>query len=67
MTSGSFRSVGQEVSYNNMQPGDIVCYSGHVAIYAGGGKIVEAQSTAAGITNYRAANCKTIITIRRVI
>ncbi len=67
LTSGDFRSVGQEVSYSNMQPGDIICYSGHVAIYAGGGKIVEAQSTKAGITNNRAANCKTIITIRRVI
>ena len=67
MTSVSFRSVGKEVSYNNMQPGDIVCYSGHVAIYAGGGRIVEAQSTAAGITNNRPVDSKTIITIRRVL
>ncbi|MCR5416145.1 MAG: C40 family peptidase [Pseudobutyrivibrio sp.] len=67
MTSGSFRSVGSEVSYNYMQPGDIVCYPGHVAIYAGGGTIVEAQSTATGITNYRSVNCHGIITIRRVL
>ncbi len=67
MTSGSFRSVGNEVSYNYMQPGDIVCYPGHVAIYAGGGLIVEAQSTATGITNYRSVNCHSIITIRRVL
>lgn len=67
MTSGGFRSVGQEVSYNYMQPGDIVCYPGHVAIYQGNGTIVEAQSTATGITNYRSVNCHTIITIRRVI
>ena len=67
MTSGSFRSVGQEVSYNYMQPGDIVCYPGHVAIYQGGGTIVEAQSTATGITNYRSVNCHSIITIRRVL
>jgi cell wall-associated NlpC family hydrolase len=67
MTSGSFRSVGQEVSYNYIQPGDIVCYPGHVAIYAGGGLIVEAQSTATGITNYRSVNCHSIITIRRVL
>ncbi len=67
VTSGGFRSVGQEVSYNYMQPGDIVCYAGHVAIYAGGGTIVEAQSTATGITCNRAVNCHPIITIRRVI
>ena len=67
MTSGDFRGVGQEVSYNYMQPGDIVCYPGHVAIYAGGGIIVEAQSTATGITNYRPVTCHSIITIRRVL
>ncbi|MCR5196639.1 MAG: C40 family peptidase [Pseudobutyrivibrio sp.] len=67
MTSGTFRGVGKEVSYNYMQPGDIVCYPGHVAIYQGGGTIVEAQSTATGITNYRSVNCHSIITIRRVL
>lgn len=67
MTSGSFRGVGNEVSYNHMQPGDVVCYPGHVAIYAGNGQIVEAQSTATGITNYRSVNCHSIITIRRVL
>lgn len=70
--SGAFASVGQEVSYNNMQPGDIIVYEpkagiGHVAIYAGGGLIVEAQSSSAGITNNRAANCRPIKTIRRVL
>lgn len=70
--SGAFATVGQEVSYNNMQAGDIIVYQpkagvGHVAIYAGNGCIVEAQSSAAGITNNRAANCRDIWTIRRVL
>lgn len=67
LTSAGWRSVGQEVSYQNMQLGDIVCYAGHVGIYAGGGVIVEAQSTQAGITCNRSVNCHSIITIRRVI
>jgi len=67
ITSGGLRSVGQEVSYKYMQPGDIVCYAGHVAIYQGNGTIVEAQSAATGITNNRSVNCHSIITIRRVI
>lgn len=70
--SGAFATIGQEVSYNNMQAGDIIVYQpkagvGHVAIYAGNGCIVEAQSSAAGITNNRAANCRDIWTIRRVL
>ena len=49
--SQAFKSVGQPVSYQNIQAGDVVVYPGHVAIYIGNGNIVEAQSTRAGITN----------------
>ncbi len=35
------RSVGREVSYADAQPGDLICYSGHVAIYMGNGQIVQ--------------------------
>lgn len=66
-SSGALRGVGKSVSYENIQPGDIVCYSGHVAIYAGGGRIVEAQSTNAGITSSRSVTCKPIVAIRRVV
>ena len=65
--SQSFKSVGKAVSRNNIKPGDIVVYPGHVAIYAGGGRIVEAQSSRAGITNTRSVDCHTITAIRRVL
>lgn len=65
--SAALRSVGSAVSYENIQPGDIVCYPGHVGIYAGGGVIVEAQSSKAGITANRSVTCHPILAIRRVI
>ena len=65
--SQAFKSVGQPVSYQNIQAGDVVVYPGHVAIYIGNGNIVEAQSTRAGITNSRPVNCHTITAIRRLV
>lgn len=65
--SQAFKSVGQPVSYQNIQAGDVVVYPGHVAIYIGNGNIVEAQSTRAGITNSRQVNCHTITAIRRLV
>ncbi len=64
-TSYSMRSVGYEVSYSDIQPGDIVCYAGHVGIYAGNGQIVNAidESRGIGMSN---ANYAKIITIRRI-
>ena len=48
-TSGGMRSAGVGVSYSEAKPGDIICYSGHVAIYMGGGSIVHASSPSTGI------------------
>ena len=64
-TSYSMRSVGYKVSYSEIQPGDIVCYSGHVGIYAGNGKIVNAidEQRGIGMSN---ATYRSIITIRRI-
>lgn len=65
-TSYSQRSVGKEVSYADAQPGDLICYAGHVALYIGNGKIVHAKSTATGIRiDY--ATYKQIICVRRVV
>lgn len=68
-TSGSQRSVGRAVSVSDIQPGDIVCYSGHVAIYAGNGQIVHASNSKPypkGGIKYSRYNYRTIITVRRV-
>jgi len=64
-TSYSMRSVGRAVSYSDIQVGDIVCYSGHVGIYAGNGKIVNAINEQKGI-NFSNATYRKIITIRRI-
>ncbi len=65
-SSAALQGCGKEVSYANAQPGDLICYSGHVGIYMGGGMIVHAQSTAVGITTSSAAY-RTIVTVRRVL
>ncbi len=40
----SSRTAGYEVSYADAQPGDLICYGGHVAIYMGNGQIVHASN-----------------------
>ena len=49
----------------NAQPGDLICYSGHVALYIGDGKIVHAASEKSGIKIGK-ANYRTILAIRRI-
>lgn len=64
--SAAQRSVGQEVAYEDAQPGDLICYAGHVAIYIGNGQIVHASTPTTGIKVSPAAY-RTILSVRRVI
>lgn len=65
-TSGAMRSAGVGVSYSEAMPGDVICYQGHVGIYIGNGKIVNAIDEAHGI-GVSSATYANIITVRRLL
>ena len=64
--STSQRNAGTGVNYSEAQPGDIICYAGHVALYIGGGRIVHASTQATGI-KYGTATYKEILAVRRIV
>lgn len=65
-TSWELRNAGSEVSYSNAQPGDVVCYAGHVGIYIGNGNIVHASTQRTGI-KISNATYKPILSVRRIV
>lgn len=69
-TSFQQRSAGTGVSYEEAEPGDLICYEGHVGMYIGSGLIVHASSSAPyprGGIKVSNAQYKTILAVRRII
>lgn len=66
-SSSADRSQGSAVDggLENAQPGDLICYSGHVALYIGDGQIVHASTKKTGIIVSN-ADYKKILAIRRI-
>ena len=64
--SYSLRSAGREVAYADAEPGDIICYPGHVALYLGNGMIVHASTEKTGI-KISNAQYRGILMVRRIV
>ena len=65
-TSSEQRSVGYAVSLSEIQPGDIVCYSGHVGIYAGNNTLIHASNEKTGITLTSPGTSRSVRAVRRI-
>lgn len=69
-TSLAQRSDGRGVSYQEVQPGDILCYEGHVGMYIGGGLIVHASNSQPypqGGIKVSSAQYREVLAVRRIV
>ncbi|MGN0466108.1 MAG: SH3 domain-containing protein [Lachnospiraceae bacterium] len=67
-TSYAQRFAGTKVAnLSQAKPGDLICYSGHVALYMGNNKIVHASTYKTGIIIGNNASYRPIVAIRRII
>ena len=64
-TSAEQSKFGKKVSFEDLQPGDLVFYAGHVVMSIGDGRIVHASSAKEGIKVGNDVTYRTILDIRR--
>jgi cell wall-associated NlpC family hydrolase len=65
--AGAQRDYGKAVSVKDAEPGDLICFYGHVGIYIGNKRIVHAMDEGHGITVSKFGyNGKPILTVRRL-
>lgn len=60
------RGAGYAVSLSDIQPGDLVCYSGHIGIYAGNNTLIHASNERTGITTTSPVTYRPILGVRRI-
>ncbi len=66
-TVGGQSGSGKGVPYSEAKAGDIICYSGHVGIYIGGGNMVHAANERKGIVVSSVKSCGAVTTVRRIV
>lgn len=64
--SAAQRGAGYAVSLDQIQPGDLVCYSGHIGIYAGNNTLIHASNERTGITLTSPITYRKILAVRRI-
>lgn len=64
--SAAQRSAGYAVSIDQIKPGDLVCYSGHIGIYAGNNTLLHASNERTGITLTSPITYRPVLAVRRI-